>query len=82
VLFFMTTDPMFGVEALRPGPGLAFASSPSGGVAFWREQLFISGAEISYRSNDGSLGRGGVSFTTLTLDTGAEVVRWHFGTFV
>jgi hypothetical protein len=47
VLFFMKSDPMIGVEALCRGLGLLFASSPSGGLAFWREESCISGVEMS-----------------------------------
>jgi len=81
LLFFMTTDPMFGVEELRSCSGLDLASSSSGGVAFWKEETFASRVEMSFRSNEDFLGRRGVSLITLTLDTGAEVVRWNVGTF-
>jgi hypothetical protein len=80
LLFFITTDPMLGVEALRTCSD--FASSPSEAVAFWKEESVRFVVEISYRSNEDFLGTEGVSLTTLTLDTGAEVVRWNVGTFV
>jgi hypothetical protein len=70
---------MLGVEALRTG--LDFASSPSETVAFGKEESVRFGIEISYRSNEDFLGTEGVSLTTLTLDSGAEVVRWDVGTF-
>lgn len=68
---------MTGVEALRAGSGLLFASRPSRGVLPWKEASMSWGVEISYRSNEDFLGRGGVPFTA--LDTGAGAVRWNLG---
>jgi hypothetical protein len=73
VLFFMTIVPMFGVEALRAGWDLGFASAPSEGVVTCEEEVFISGVEMSQRSSEDFLGRAGISF--IVLATGAEFVR-------
>jgi hypothetical protein len=79
LLFFVTTDPMFGVEALRTCSVWIWLARLLG-VAFWKEGTFASGVEMSCRSNEDFLGRGGVPLITMTLDTGAEVVRWNVGT--
>lgn len=72
LLLFITTEPIFGVEALRSGTGFAFdvsggGVSPTGGV-------LESWNETSCRRSE-SFRKDGVSFTILSLVTGADVVR-------